>query len=416
MKRSRTQSQGLKHLPFFEVLGEAPEESPAACAATAGLLALRLIDHWVLAGPVMVEPESKSIRSVREAIMKLAANDPAREVLLGIVNTMQVLREVDLQPVLPRIFAYGQILERGGDLKLAADAFETVLRLGDDEYEADLVMDSHMRLGFCRRNLGELSDAEHEYHAAGKIAQRRKESARILRSETGVATVAMMRGNLPKADEMLAAITVKSAQKGLNEEAAFALHARAVVAQRRGDLKRAVCHAYDALKRAVQPIERDRILGDLGAFFIVLKRYDAALDALTILEATATTEIVRLNARINLVVLAARAGDLDLFTRARASVEDATLASEAEVNYLIESARGFRRFGQQERAIELLTKARELARIQGLNRSLFEAEEMLQSPQLIVAEQASGETPVAVEGPAEDVARELRQMAAALAA
>ncbi|HEY4659437.1 MAG TPA: hypothetical protein VIH11_08010 [Gemmatimonadaceae bacterium] len=353
---------------------------------------------------------------MREAIMKLAANDPAREVLLGIVNTMQVLREVDLQPVLPRIFAYGQILERGGDLKLAADAFETVLRLGDDEYEADLVMDSHMRLGFCRRNLGELSDAEHEYHAAGKIAQRRKESARILRSETGVATVAMMRGNLPKADEMLAAIAVKSAQKGLNEEAAFALHARAVVAQRRGDLKRAVCHAYDALKRAVQPIERDRILGDLGAFFIVLKRYDAALDALTILEATATTEIVRLNARINLVVLAARAGDLDLFTRARASVEDATLASEAEVNYLIESARGFRRFGQQERAIELLTKARELARIQGLNRSLFEAEEMLQSPQLIVAEQASGETPVAVEGPAEDVARELRQMAAALAA
>src|SRR3972149_7790586 len=76
MKRSRTQPQGLKHLPFFEVLGEAPEESPAACAATAGLLALRLIDHWVLAGPVMVEPEAKSIRSVGEAIMKLAGKEP----------------------------------------------------------------------------------------------------------------------------------------------------------------------------------------------------------------------------------------------------------------------------------------------------------------------------------------------------
>ena len=65
MKRSRTASLGLEHLPFFEAVGEAEENSPKAYSATAGLLMLRLIDHWILAGPVMVEPESVSVKSVR---------------------------------------------------------------------------------------------------------------------------------------------------------------------------------------------------------------------------------------------------------------------------------------------------------------------------------------------------------------
>ena len=65
MKRSRAATLGLKHLAFFEAVGEAEENSSKAHAATAGLLMLRLIDHWILAGPVMVEPESVSVRSVR---------------------------------------------------------------------------------------------------------------------------------------------------------------------------------------------------------------------------------------------------------------------------------------------------------------------------------------------------------------
>src|SRR5450755_3096628 len=105
MKRTRTTTLGLKHLPFFEAVGEAEENSPKAHSATAGLLILRLIDHWVLAGPVMVEPESVSVRSVRAAIMKLETTDPSRDVLLGLINTMQTIREVDIQPVLPRLFA-----------------------------------------------------------------------------------------------------------------------------------------------------------------------------------------------------------------------------------------------------------------------------------------------------------------------
>ena len=109
--RSR-QTNTLKHLPFFEALAVAPEGSPDAKFATAGLLTLRMLDHWVLAGASIVEPESVSVRSVRRAIMDLPPAEPIREALLGLVNAMQMLRVVDVTPVLPRLFSYGQLLER----------------------------------------------------------------------------------------------------------------------------------------------------------------------------------------------------------------------------------------------------------------------------------------------------------------
>ena len=85
-KRSGTSVPSLKHLAFFEALSEHDEKSPSALAATAGLLSLRMVDHWLLAGSIIVEPESVSVQSVRAAIMELPAADPLREVLLGLVE------------------------------------------------------------------------------------------------------------------------------------------------------------------------------------------------------------------------------------------------------------------------------------------------------------------------------------------
>jgi len=415
MKRLRPSTPGLKHLAFFEALGEGSESSPTHRAATAGLLTLRLIDHWFLAGPSMVEPESVSVRSVRQAIMTIPANDPQREVLLGLVNTMQTLREVDLQPVLPRVFAYAGILERRGELAMAADVYESVVRLGSEEYDADLIIDSHMRLGYCHRYLGALPVAESAYVCAARIAKRVGEPARVLRSEIGLANVMIARGDLPKAEEMLTAAALESEQLGLGELHASALHSRAVVAQRRGHIDQAVCFAFDALRRTAIPGERDRMLGDVGAFLIVLERFDAARDALMVLEATATDEVVRLMAKVNLVTLGARSGDRALFDHWRASLAGAELPAESQANLMIESARGLRRFGEPEQATKLLRAALAFARDRGLNRTLFEAEALLHEREAVVNTQSGGMR-AERHDPTAYVARELRQMAAALAA
>jgi hypothetical protein len=414
MKRSRTTTLGLKHLAFFEAVGEAKENSPKAQSATAGLLMLRLIDHWVLAGPVMVEPESVSVKSVRGAIMQLDATDPTREVLLGLVNVMQTVREVDIQPVLPRLFAYAGCLEKRLELTLAADVYGTIARLAEEEFDGDLLIDSFLRLGYCKRMSGELGDAEASYAMAGKIAKRQKDTARALRSQIGGATVVMIRGNLPKAEELLAQVAMDSERAECVEVLSNALHVRSVVAHRRGNFDSAVCLAYQALQRTALPNDRDRILGDIAATFIVMHRFDAARDALMILDATAATEMVRLQARINMVALAARAGYKDLFASSRTRLEGVALPPENRVNFLIESARGLHRFGKPEVARGLLEQARELAIEHEFNRSIFEAEEMLAERAVELNTQSGGirfEHSEATAG----VELELRKMALAVA-
>jgi tetratricopeptide (TPR) repeat protein len=413
MKRSRTTALGLKHLAFFEAVGEAKENSSKAHTATAGLLMLRLIDHWVLAGPVMVEPESVSVRSVRKAIMQLEANDPTREVLLGLINAMQTVREVDIQPVLPRLFAFAGCLEKRTELTLASDVYGTIARLAEEDFDGDLLIDSFLRLGYCKRMLGELGDAESAYATAGKIAKRQKETARALRSQIGSALVVMVRGNLPHAEELLENIIAESERADCVEITSNALHVRSAVAQRRGAFGRAVCLAYEALQCTPLPNERDAILGDIGAYFIVMERFDAARDALMILEATAATEIVRLNARANMVVLAARAGDKVQFFSSRARMEGVTLTPENHVNYLIESARGLRQFGELEQARTFLEQARELAVEHGFNRSIFEVEEMLAERTTLVRT-TSGGTRIEHSEAAAGVEQELRKMALAV--
>jgi tetratricopeptide (TPR) repeat protein len=300
------------------------------------------------------------------------------------------------------------------ELTLAADVYGTIARLAEEDFDGDLLIDSFLRLGYCKRMLGELGDAEASYAMAGKIAKRQKDTARALRSQIGSATVVMMRGNLPKAEELLAKVATDSEFADCTEVTSNALHVRSVVAHRRGEIGRAVCLAYDALRCTALPNDRDRILADIGAYFIVMERFEAAHDALMILEATASTTLVRLQARINMVALAARAGYKDLFASSRTRLEGVTLPPENRVNFLIESARGLRLFGEPEVARGLLEQALELAIEHEFNRSIFEAEEML-AERAVEANTQSGGIRFEQSEATAGVELELRKLALAVA-
>jgi tetratricopeptide (TPR) repeat protein len=418
MKRSASRPQTLKHLPFFEVLANAPEGSDEAKLATAGLLSLRMIDHWVLAGPAIVEPESVSVRSVRQAIMALPPKEPVRESLLTIVNTMQMLRNVDLIPVLPRVFAYAQLLERHhGALALAADAYESVIRLGDPEFDAEITLDSYQRLSSCQRRLGELDAAFETSSALVKLGARRKDKARALRGKIGLAFVTMMRGRLPEADSQFQSIAIEAQRLGLSIEFAQATHNRGVVAFRAGNAAEAAILSHQALKSTTDPVDRDRILSDLAAFLIKLEQYDAAIDALRILEVTAVSEEPRQAARVNLVGVAARTGDRRLFDSAREEIKAESLPVEARINFMIESARGFDSFGDVEQAHELLSDASAEATRLCLERAVSEIEEMREALARPDREQRSVRMPVTrTFSITSEVASDLRRMAAALIA
>lgn len=405
----------LKHLPFFEVLASAPEGSVDARLATAGLLTLRMIDHWVLAGPAIVEPESVSVRSVRHAIMELAAKEPVREALLTVVNTMQMLRQVDLVPVLPRVFAYAQLLERHyGVMTLAADAYQSVIRLADAEFDAELVMDGYQRLAFCQRKVGALDAAVESSTMLTRIAGRRKDRARVLRGKIGLGQVSMLRGDHTDADSRFMEVSVEAEQHELNRELGMATHNRAVVASRAGNATDAVVLAHRALKYTADPVERDRVLSDLAAFLIKVEQYDAAIDALRILEVTASSDEPRATARVNLVVVAARTGNQELFNSARASIgAAATISVDSKVNLLIESSIALRQFGDGDAADAELRAAEETARAHGLSGSLGDIEATRRRVSYTTLKPARTMT---ADDPTYAIAADLRIMAAAVAA
>lgn len=366
MARPKARPQTLKHLPFFQLLAEAPEGSPEACVATAGLLALRMMDHWVLVGPPIVEPESVSVRSVRHAIMALPAQEPVREALLTIVNTMQMLHHVDMGPVLPRVFAYGQLLERHhGAMALAADVYASIIRLSDAGFDSELVMDSYYRMAFCQRKLGAFEDALDSSEALTKLATRRRDRTRILRGRMGTAQVAMMRGEHASADSQFLLIAKEAKRRELMREYAMAIHNRAVVAARAGNPTDAIELAHEALQNTSDPFERDRVLADLAAFLLWSGRTETALDALRILELTAASEEPRQSARANIVIAAARIGNRELFDAARRELSASSLSPEARLNLYIESARGLRAFGAEDEAESSLRDAEALARMAG---------------------------------------------------
>ncbi len=382
MRRNPQAQPTLKHLAFFEAVADSPEGSAAANAATAGLLVLRLIDHWTQIGGPMVEPDSMSIRSSRAAIMEIPALDPQREVLLGIVNTLQTLREVELGPVLPRLQAYAAVLERRTLNALALDVYETIIRFAQPGYELELQYDALMRAAHCQGQLARLDDAEASYAQAVALGKRMKSAERAIRARLSAAIVPFMRGNFPKTRTLFDQIEIELESARLADDARRELRgtlhfARSNMAGRERKLDEALRHAHTALGLHRSSVDRERTLGQIAVILLTAERFEAARAALTIVDLTTIREDTRTVAQANLHSLAARTGDRELFDRMLAQLSGRELPAQVRANLLIESARGYRVFGEPERADELLHEAREFAVTHELNRSVFEVDELL---------------------------------------
>lgn len=382
MKRNPHAQPTLKHLAFFEAVGASPEGSAEANAATAGLLVLRLIDHWTTIGSPMVEPDSVSIRSSRAAIMEIPALDPQREVLLGIVNTLQTMREVELGPVLPRLHAYATLLERRALNTLALDVYETIIRFSHDGYELELQYDALMRAGHCQSQLAQLDAAEATYAQAITLGKRMKSPERALRARMSAAVVPFMRGNFPKTRELFDAIDADVRTARLEDDARRELQgtlhfARSNMASRERKLDEALRHAHLALGLHRSTVDRERTLSQIAVIMLTAERWEAARTALTIVDLTTIREETRTVARVNLLSLAARTGNRVLFDHMLEQLSGRELPAQVQANLLIESARGHRLFDDPERAEELLHEAREFAVSHELNRSVFECDELL---------------------------------------
>ncbi|HEU4630376.1 MAG TPA: hypothetical protein VFS08_11570 [Gemmatimonadaceae bacterium] len=366
----------LRHLPFFEALANTAEDTPDWAAVTAGLGVLRLVDEWMAGGAVT----RLRVRPAALAVEQVELGKPARAVLQGIVGVLAGSEAPSLDQLLPRLFAYGRALELDGRYALAADVYESVVGAATPvEDHADLVIDTHMRLGYCLRVLGRFDEAAATYATAKELSGLTGNTVKALRGRVADANLALARGNLPAAAAILEE-TIRAAEgDALHDVRMIALHDRAAVAFHAGAYEEAVRLAFQALEGTRAPMARDRLLSDIAAMWVQLGVRDAARDALLTLLATAQEQYTRWLATVNLMDLAALDGIEVVFEQYRRELAAAALPVDLAASSQLVAGQGYRLLGRTTAARRALTRATELARQHGLHQIGFEAEAALEA-------------------------------------
>ncbi len=408
IRRPRGPKPALRHIAFLEATLQRPEDSPDRTALQAAFLTLRLLDHWMALGAEIAEPTGQATAATREAVQGVTDDVESRTALTGIIDAIVMLQDPDAQPLLPRVFAYGGLLEHRGALALAADVYETVSRYVDSRTHFDLAFDAQMRQGYCFRTLGELDRSERAYETAGALAARTRDRIRVLYSRIGSAKVAWSRGDLPAADTALRAIAEEAEKLGDARLHAIALHDCGAVARLRGDLPRAVRMAFESFKRTTDESEKERVLMDLGGFLAESGAFATARTALTVLGSAARTQESRWQAQINLLDLATLEGSEPVFEMHLRQTDAKALPTRLRLSFLRDAARGLARFGRGTEAHDLVVQGLDLATKSGMNQLRFQFEELASSLDA-VAEEYTRKRPTPSAAP-DDIASAIDQL------
>jgi tetratricopeptide (TPR) repeat protein len=306
------------------------------------------------------------------------SGNPTRLILSGIVDA--IASGAERSSLTPRLLAYARALHYGAEWSLSADVYHTVLSHAHPIEESDSVIDANMQYGYCARMLGKWDEAEIAYAQAGEIAVAVGDIVKVLRARVADAKLAIDRGNLPKAEEILdETISRATDPEGrLVEMRALALHERAAVALLRGDYETSVRFAYEALDGMTNPAARDRVLGDIAAAFIELGILSAARDALVVLAATAQEQYMRWIATVNLLEVASRERCEPVFEQYRRELADVSLPVSLEASYYLAVGKGYATFGRVESARTALGKAIDVSTRHKLHQISHEAEGELQ--------------------------------------
>ena len=177
IRRPRTPRPALRHLAFVEALVAHPPDSASGREALAGLLTLRLVDHWVARGGGVCAPGATVLAATRDAIAALPSASPWRAPLDLIVSTLVALPGPDVQPVVPALGALGTLLQSEDRFAMAADVHRTVTRLADPRVHLALAFESQMQLGACLLALDDVRWADAAFAQAGVLATRSREAA-----------------------------------------------------------------------------------------------------------------------------------------------------------------------------------------------------------------------------------------------
>ena len=371
----------VQHAPFFEFLAELGDDTtPEWRRVSAGLVCLRLVDYLLAGGDAQRVDDVRATRAAWSCLESLGAGDAVGSVLASLLNVLAGESGDRSVTARPRLMAYGRVLELESRWALAADVYETVVRLcrGPSEHgDAPDAAAAYMRLGECRRQQARWDDAQQAFRAAAESAASVSDWSTQIKARCLGAAVLSESGNLAVADALLRRAAQDARWAGLPDEMALALHGRAHVAFQRKRFEAAVRFAFRALRGLRDPLARDRALADVAAAFIELGVRRAARDASLILIATTQEPYVRGAALINLMDMAAKDRTEPLFEQYRRQLATEELPPRLAGYYHYYAGWGAWQFGRIDTARMEYGRAVEISTRHGLSQLGFEIEDAI---------------------------------------
>ena len=226
------------------------------------------------------------------------------------------------------------------------------------------------------RKLNRFDDAELAYEEAAGRAEAIEDSHSQLLSRIGRANTLTARGNLLESEQSLRGILVDAQLAAHRDAEALAHQGLAVVLSTSGRSGEAIPHEWRAYQLHEDEPARMRTLSDLGVMLLMIGDADGAERALTeIVQRGASRDVIQ-NAMIELMNCASFRGDRLGFERWRERCEARRkdMPPNILVDFLLKAAIGRARFGQFDRADDLLANALRTAEQAGLHEFVFRVE------------------------------------------
>ena len=369
----------LPHAVFLRRLAGATRgTSLDARLGRAAFVALRLIDLLAPDEPALPRDAFHYQHAATErACRGLPADRPETSHLIGVVQSSADAYDTgDVGLLFPALFAYAHYLEDEMCLEEALDVLESLERVGGDAFRAEDRVAARLRVARVLRKLNRFDEAERAYEEAGSGAAALGDMHSQLLSRIGQAYAVMGRGNLGAAEQSLRDVLTAAAAAGDREAEAFGHQSLAVLLSTSGRPSDAIPHEWHAYQLYEDQESRMRTLSDLGVMLLVVGDPDGAERALTEIVRRGAARDVLDNAMIELMHCASFRRDRIGFERWRERCEArrTDMPPNILVDYLLKAGIGRARFGQFDRADDLLTTALRTAEQAGLHEFVFRVE------------------------------------------
>jgi len=372
----------LPHRAYIEALADAPEGSAGWHAIVAGYAVLQLFESWMEGGLGATAPSMLDRWRVRRYVEAVPERHPHQRCLADLVDSIAGAtsgshadsRSVEPTAVGRLLATYARLLRYDAQWGLAADVHAIVVEFTQRTNDTACMLDSMLMLGYSRRMQGRFEEATSAYAELRRAATAANDVRYELESHLSDAKVAIDRGNLPLARELLDRTIAEGRRRACGPIVAKGLADRARVALGDDDQDLALACLYEAHELTPDALGRERILSNIALTFAQMGLRDAARDAALLVAGTAQDRTTRLTAMVNLMELAHGDGRELVFEQYRRALATEELTPYLEVTYLETCVTGCRAFGRHAEARRAAERMLEVAERHGLNEFVLKAE------------------------------------------